>query len=192
MSKLDSLADRLDDMATNGYVDRATVREVAAILRAMEHGLITWLHAHADYSGEDCLIWPFRSRNPQGYAYVGVGRKPVGVHRMMCEIAHGPPPTKRMQAAHSCGTRDCVNPAHLRWATPKSNHADKVMHGTQPRGEARVNSKLTNAAVVAIRQGAACGLLHRDLAGAFGVSRETIGNVVRRKTWKHVEETFNG
>lgn len=81
------------------------------------------------YRGDDCLIWPF-SKNTEGYAHVKSGGNLVLVHRISCVAAHGSPPSTSHQAAHSCGNGHlgCVNPKHLRWATPKENCADKRMH----------------------------------------------------------------
>src|SRR5687768_13005961 len=49
------------------------------------------------YEGNECLFWPF-SRRQNGYAQLNQR----SVHRMVCEEKHGPPPTPRHQAAHSC------------------------------------------------------------------------------------------
>ena len=91
-----------------------------------------WLLQHAIHLGDECLTWPF-ARFPDGRAHMN-GRKPT---RVMCEMAHGPAPTPQHEAAHSCGKghEACINPQHLRWATPVENAADKVVHGTVLEGE---------------------------------------------------------
>lgn len=50
----------------------------------------------------------------------------------MCELAHGPAPSGKHQAAHNCGKghEGCVNPRHLEWKTNKENSIDKIRHGT--------------------------------------------------------------
>jgi hypothetical protein len=102
---------------------------------------------HVSYQGEDCLTWPF-SRFGYGTIY---GHKHA--HRVMCELAYGPAPSPRHQVAHSCGKghEGCVNPRHLRWATPKENSADMVLHGTALRGERAINVKLTTPEVHAVK-----------------------------------------
>jgi len=54
------------------------------------------------------------------------------------------------------------------------------------RGEDIANSKLTEAAVRQIRKQADEGVAAKDLAKQYKVSRDTIYDVVKRKTWKHV------
>lgn len=89
----------------------------------------------AAYDGDDCLPWPY-SRNENGYGtlYAPKGETTVA-SRAVCELVHGPAPSDTHMAAHSCGKghEGCVNPKHLRWATPLENSADKVIHGTASR-----------------------------------------------------------
>ena len=82
---------------------------------------------------DDCILWPFDTF--QGYPAVPVagksGRTKVWGHRYVCEKANGPPPRQRSRmnhAAHDCGVKHCLNPRHLRWATPTDNAQDKVRH----------------------------------------------------------------
>ena len=101
---------------------------------------------------------------------------------MICEIAHGPPPSSRHQAAHSCGRgyAACVNPNHLHWATPRENELEKVKHQTSNRGTRHGLSKLSEADVVVIRAESAS---HRELARRFGVSEASIRRVRSGETW---------
>lgn len=91
---------------------------------------LAWIDEHRNYSGDECLIWPF-ARTQKGYGTVKIDRRTTSVHRIMCEALNGPAP-ENMQAAHSCGQgfAGCVNPRHLRWATAAENTDDKIRHGT--------------------------------------------------------------
>jgi hypothetical protein len=102
----------------------------------------------------------------------------------MCELAHGPAPTPEHEAAHSCGkgAAGCLTLRHLRWATAPENQADKIAHGTAPRGEHNPSSKLTEDDVRFIRAHHR-KLRNLDMAERFGVNKEHISNIVRRKTW---------
>ena len=59
--------------------------------------------------------------------------------------------------------------------------------GYFPKGSIPQNSKLNPAAVRNIRDWHAEGLKAKDLAELFGVTKENIGMIVRRKTWAWVE-----
>jgi len=135
------------------------------------------------YEGDECLIWPF-ARNAKGYGPVAWNGRRALVHRLACEQVHGQPPTDKHQAAHSCGQgkNGCVNPRHLRWATQKENDADKVIHGTLLRGDLLKSSKLKPDQVVQIRS-LDGSILRSQIAEMFGISRNHVGNIVRRETW---------
>lgn len=146
-----------------------------------------WLHDHAEHSSNECLLFPYTCPSSDGYGKVGVDGRQARANRYMCEIAHGPAPTPRHQAAHSCGNGHlgCVNPGHLRWATHIENMADKVEHGTLLMGEAAPWSKLKADDILFIR--ANRGVIYqKDLASLFGISKSAVGAIQLRKRWKHV------
>lgn len=139
---------------------------------------LTWIKEHTKYAGDDCLIWPF-TRNVAGYGQCSdpsLGRKPQIASRVMCRLAHGEPEDDAMHAAHSCGAghEGCVNPRHLRWATPSENERDKEIHGTRLAGELAPWSKLSDADVQAIRvaQGS-----HQEIADRFGIARSYVSRI---------------
>lgn len=109
-----------------------------------------WLNAYVGWCDPvECLFWPF-ARNPiKGYGTLGHMGKQHYAHRFMCELVHGPAPSKKHQASHSCGKGHwgCVNPLHLSWATNSQNQLDRKRHGTQP---ARLN-RLSPETVAQIR-----------------------------------------
>jgi len=78
---------------------------------------------------EECITWPF-SKNNDGYGKLQYGSKMRVASRVLCEIVYGDAPTEMHQAAHNCGNGHlaCVNPHHLRWATPKENCLDIAIH----------------------------------------------------------------
>lgn len=150
--------------------------------RAANGELHAWLVERVDWSGDECLTWPFaKGRDGRGRLTGSVSPQ---AHRAMCILAHGEPPTRRHEAAHSCGKghEACVNPRHLRWATPVENAADRVIHGTEVRGSAKPGAKLTESDVLAIRalKGSAT---QREIGDRFGVDGETVGNIHRGETW---------
>lgn len=127
----------------------------------------------------NCIEWS-HYRMPNGYGQVRVGKRMRLAHVVACEKAHGPcPPGK--QAAHSCGNRGCVNPEHLRWATPSENQADKYLHGTDRRGAKHPLARLTQKQVEEIRRRR--GERHQSLADEFGVGRTQITRILNGTRW---------
>lgn len=132
---------------------------------------------------DDCIEWPFGT-NKTGYAKIWVDGKFCMPTRMACELVYGPPPTDKHQAAHSCGNGHlgCINPKHLRWATPKENSADKYIHGTMRFGESNGSAKLTTAQVHEIRQLRGKMPQHK-IGEIYGVAQSTVGRIHRGITW---------
>ncbi|QWY83309.1 HNH endonuclease protein [Rhizobium phage RHph_X2_25] len=145
---------------------------------------LRWLLSHVDHADRDaCLTWPFATFQ-NGYGMLASGDTNVGAHRYMCELVNGEPPTPEHLAAHSCGKGNdaCVNPHHLRWATPQENTLDRYEHGTMILGEDHHKAKLTTEQVNEIR---AIGrsMTQRDLAKLYGVCKSTIGYIIRGEHW---------
>lgn len=146
---------------------------------------LAWIEEHASYTGDDCLPWPFKSK-VRGYGRVAHKGKLRSASRVMCEIVHGLPPQEDMHAAHNCGNGHlgCMNPKHIRWATPVENAADKAEHGTDARGSQMPFAKLTESDVREIR---ASPLSSRIVAEKYNVDPAHIRLIRRGKIWKHVE-----
>lgn len=141
------------------------------------------------YDGGDCLIWPF-AKDGAGYARITLDGVSTTAHRVVCERAHGPAPTPAHQAAHDrngkpCVSAACVNPAHLRWATPKENTGDKVPHGTSQVGARNPISILTEQQVREIRTLRGVKT-QREIGQMYGVARETIRNILCGDAWGKV------
>jgi hypothetical protein len=146
-----------------------------------------WLRAHIDHVGDECLIWPFQRLQVDGRAAVKWRGKQTIAARVMCELAHGAPPTPKHEAAHSCGKGHdgCVNPNHLRWATSVENKADQLIHGTRARGERQGSAKLTEGKVRAIREFAhTCS--QQTIADLFGITQRHAGRIINGERWGHV------
>lgn len=132
-----------------------------------------------------CIEWPYAKR-ANGYGTIFRKGVRTTVNRVVCEMVHGAPPEAGMHAAHECGNRPCVNPAHLSWKTILDNHADKRVHGTHRQGSSVPWSKLTERDVLKIKQGFLLGAGNRDLAAEFNVSHGTISDIRCLRTWRHV------
>lgn len=142
-----------------------------------------WVRMHAHHTGDECLFWPFGG-NQYGYGQVWHDGRMSLVHRVMCELTSGPPPSPQHDCAHTCGRGHlgCCNPRHLKWKTKSDNQADRLRHGTMVRGSDAPNAKLTESDVVAIRS--ANGIAQKDLAAQYGVSRATLSQIINYRKWR--------
>jgi hypothetical protein len=116
-----------------------------------------------------------------GYGRVRVERKKVRVHHFTFQKDNGPL-AKGKVVMHSCDMPCCWNPDHLSIGTHRDNTQDSVKKDRWPVGERNVGAKLTNEDIAAIR---ASFETHRALGSEYGVAHSTIGNIKRRKKWRH-------
>jgi hypothetical protein len=113
-------------------------------------------------------------------------RRTFRVGRLVCEAWHGPPPSKKHQAAHWDGDSANDHWTNLRWAIPKENANDKFRHGTQQRGEAVNTARLTAELVRAIRSDRERGLTCERIAANYGIGKTNAWQIVARRVWKHI------
>lgn len=128
---------------------------------------------------DGCIVWPYAVRKSSGYGAhsdrVNGATKNYDIHRYVCEKAHGAPPEQNHQAAHACGNKLCINKNHLRWASPKANMHDAILHGTM-RGGGRGRQRLFAHERAYIRQTPKSLVV---LGREFGMDPAHIGRVRR-------------
>lgn len=93
----------------------------------------------------------------------------------------GRPITPGMQALHTCDNPPCVNPEHLYEGTPKQNTHDMISRGRRSDSHIKgglATRKLTLEQVLEIRTRVSEGAIQASLAKEYGVSKQTISNVV--------------
>lgn len=112
-----------------------------------------WLDAHRNFTGEQCLRWPFSYDKGVGRGRLGWNGKMYWAHRLMCELVNGPAPDGKPQVAHSCGNghMGCVNPRHLSWSDQSENHYERRRHGTAATNKWGNLGKLTRDQIDQIR-----------------------------------------
>ncbi len=115
--------------------------------------------------------------NGHGYLTVKVNQKHTYVHHLVCEKFHGPRP-EGMEVAHIDGNTLNNAASNLRWSTPKDNHADKKLHGTDDRGTKNSRAAFSDEQVKHIRHLYAIGYSQYYLAEEYNVSQATISRVV--------------
>ena len=136
---------------------------------------------------DDCIVWPYAT-SPLGYGRVRYDGKTEVASRLVLKLAGNHPPQPDYHAAHDpkrCNNPRCINPRHLRWASPAENIHDQAIAGTKPLGSAKGMSKLTEEQVRAIRRLATVSA--HDLAARYGVTYRAITDVRMRRTWAHLD-----
>lgn len=127
--------------------------------------------------------WPWSGAvTEHGYGVMHVRGRVTRATHVAMELDERAPASGR-HALHECDRPECVNPAHLRWGTPKNNSADRLAHGKSNAGELNGSAKLTQVEVDEIRLLRTQGWLLGDLATRFKVGKSTIHRVVNRKAW---------
>jgi len=129
--------------------------------------------------------------NPQtGYLYARLylngAETRIPVHRLVLETFIGPCPLG-YEACHNDGSRTDNRVENLRWDTHLANMAEtkgRTHPRTKPyprRGENHHRAKLTNAAVVEIREARKQGTKIKALADKYGVSESCISCIANGK-----------
>lgn len=149
---------------------------------------------HVDKTA-DCWVWN-GYRVPDGYGRVMLRRKIWMAHRLSWAMARGPIPDG-LTVCHRCDNPPCVNPDHLFLGTNADNNADAHAKGRRAyqrgtfrpnglRGETHPHAKLSEDQVREIRLARAVGEDALALSGRYGVSRNQIYLIERRKSWPHI------
>ena len=136
---------------------------------------------------EQCVFWP-HGKNGAGYASIKVYGKSKLVHRLVCTLVKGDPPSDAHVARHVCGNGHlgCVNPLHLHWGTEKENWQDTKDHGRAHMGVRHVNALITPDDVRKIR--AMRGLAtQKEIGAMFGLTRSGVQSILDRRSWNHVD-----
>lgn len=119
-----------------------------------------------------CHVW--QGQPSQKYPSIKVGGRQLKTHIYFWEQAHGPVP-RGMVLHHVCENTRCMNVAHLEVVTAASNT------------HVGASSKLSAATADAIRRLAAGGYSRTKLAEMYGVTPESIRNVLTGRTWRPAE-----
>ena len=157
-----------------------------------------------------CLFWTGRTNPETGYGMLAS----LYAHRFAWELHNGPIPDG-LYVLHRCDIfypvgdityRRCVEPSHLflgacadnladmrakgRWHI--NNPATGDRHGSRLHpeallhGEAISTSRLTSDQVILIREARRAGVTSQALGEQYGVSKTSILNIEKRKTWAHI------
>lgn len=118
-----------------------------------------------------------------GYGRTTLNGKAIHAHQLSYIYHCGDIPDG-MVVCHRCDNPPCVNPNHLFLGTPRENNDDKVRKRRHCFGEKHSLAKLTNQDVVKMRELTHLG--RKQLAAMFNVAVPTVGDVLSRRTWRHI------
>jgi len=139
-----------------------------------------------------CWLWTGDRSGQSGYGALLLNKVPLGdgryrkireyAHRLSWLLHEGDIPDG-IRVLHRCDNPACVNPDHLFLGTSADNSRDAMMKGRLSKGSHRPLAKLTEADIPAIR---ASNKSLTETAAQYGVVFQTISDIRRRKTWRHV------
>ena len=132
------------------------------------------------YKGTRCWVWTASTLGE--YGHIKIKNKARYAHRISYEMTYKFIPKDKF-VCHHCDNKLCVRPSHLFLGTQKDNIQDAINKKRTAKGETHGKAKLTEEQVKQIR---ANPRSERKLALEYNVRYCTIGNIKRRKTWKHI------
>lgn len=138
---------------------------------------IRWLIEAVKSPDTQCLLWPFKSKDKNGYGKCLFEGHFVASHRLAFFLYYGhwPQPCGR----HTCDNPACVNPTHVVAGTHLENMADRT-------ARKRTSSRLSERDVLFIRSEYRTGEGFFGLARKFHTSHQNIHSIISRRTWRHI------
>jgi len=134
---------------------------------------------------EDCWMWQAATYDG-GYGHYWNGSDMMPAHQAAYFYEHGEKPDDIIM--HLCDEPGCVNPSHLAAGDQEENMSDASNKGRMANGESHPDAELTEDDVRKIRKKyKAGGVTYSELAEEYDVHETTIGWIVRRKSWQHVD-----
>ncbi|MBK7822847.1 MAG: HNH endonuclease [Tessaracoccus sp.] len=137
---------------------------------------------------DDCWPWTGR-RNAYGYGIISApprsGRRYYIASRVSLELT-GVEIPDGMVVRHKCDNPPCVNPAHLEVGTVADNARDMADRRRSTIGGRNPQAKLTEDDLRGIRGRLALGESQVSVALVYGVSKTTINDIARGRTWARV------
>jgi hypothetical protein len=136
-------------------------------------------------SRDDDGCWRYPTKRADGYAmYRSQAPWTLGeqyAHRIVWRDAnHGTVIPKGWDIDHTCRTRNCVNPEHLRCITHAENMIGRVYTKRNPR------AGLTDEQVIEIRRQLAEGKGYTEVADTVPCNAMTVYQIAHGKTYKWV------
>lgn len=148
-----------------------------------------------------CWLWDAGCYRT-GYGAFAIESVNFPAHRISFALHGGQTTKEKPHVLHSCNTRLCVNPKHLRAGTPQDNVDDMIACGRHARGDrqglrlhpgtaahgvSHPHSKLNDYSVREIRSLISAKVPTQIIAGFYGVNKSVVTGIRNGTMWKHVE-----
>jgi len=131
-----------------------------------------------------CWIWQ-GTIDKDGYGKIQYIKKGYRANRLSYMIFKGEIP-KGMLVLHSCHNPKCINPKCLHLGNNDLNMKEMVESNRQAKGSKHGVSKLTEEIVKTVKEKLKTENNCATIAKEYGVHRNTILSIKKKKTWKHV------
>lgn len=141
---------------------------------------------HGAQVGHELKHWPHKFGYPSVTLYSKNRGTSIPIHRLLAITFLPAPRPGQTHVAHWDGKTSNISLSNLRWATPLENHLDKRRHGTDSFGERNPMARLTEGDVREIRAAVRMGETRKNVAGRFGVVRQTVDSIINGSSWGHV------
>ena len=157
-----------------------------------------WTHIHKQDTLNGCWLW-IGTVDRYGYGRFAIKGKQFLAHRIAYELTYGKIPDGLL-CCHHCDNPRCVRPDHLFIGTNSDNMIDAYKKGRlrqlspftsqNTRGSNNANAKLTKTDILEIRYLRYDGFSQGTIAKRFNVSVSTIKDILHKRTWNHVIDSF--
>jgi predicted XRE-type DNA-binding protein len=135
-----------------------------------------------------CWNWLGTINKSTGYGDITINHESVATHRVAYEVYNGVKIPDGKMVLHSCNTRACINPAHLRIGTHDDNMQDMVDCGHSCKGERNANVVLSELEVREIKNHLSTRELSQsNIAERYEISISTVKDIASGKCWGWVK-----
>lgn len=126
---------------------------------------------------DECWLW-IGTKDAHGYGKFSLKTKKIGSHRVSYEIHKKDKIPSGKVLMHTCDNPACVNPKHLVIGSYSENAIDMVK-----KNRSRI-CFLNEQQVLTIKRS---DKTVKQLAEIYSVSTSCIRDIVKKRTWKHLE-----
>lgn len=148
---------------------------------------------------DSCWVLTQCYKDKDGYPIIGFNKRRWKASRLSY-LLHNGEFDESLCVLHTCDVRGCINPDHLFLGTQADNVRDMVdkkrnfrgddlsrlMKRLSRKGEKNNLSKLSESQVIKIREDYKTVKSCLKVGRMYGVSAQTINNIIRGISWKHI------